>query len=231
MGKIKKLFIVWGSGILGFFMLYFITGGKIEGVNIGAGKVCAIIIIGMIYGTFKVLFPKVEKHLTKKPTAKKPTAKKIITKKPTVKKKPSKPEIYLPYTPEQKKVLLKTYVIATKQQRNSIISLFFSIISAKSPTKNDFEKIERCCDLFNVKIELALSKYSGWDGVVKDLNPLPKRLKEFLVIESMEYMFINDKFSPERMQQAAKIFEQIGISENKALEILAKHKANKDIFI
>jgi hypothetical protein len=56
-----KLAIVWGSGILGFLMLYMITGGKIEGVNIGAGKVGTVIIIGVIYGTYKVLSGYVKK--------------------------------------------------------------------------------------------------------------------------------------------------------------------------
>ena len=58
MGKIKKLALVWGAGILGFVMLYIITGGEINGVNIGAGKVGAVIVLGVLYGTFKVLITK-----------------------------------------------------------------------------------------------------------------------------------------------------------------------------
>ena len=58
MGKIKKLALVWGAGILGFVMLYVITGGEINGVNIGAGKVCAVLVLGVLYGTFKVLMAK-----------------------------------------------------------------------------------------------------------------------------------------------------------------------------
>jgi|TARA_B110000977_G_C10945593_1_gene442596 hypothetical protein len=50
-----KLAVVWGSGILGLFMLYLITGGVIDGVNIGAGKVFVVILCGVIYGTYKVL--------------------------------------------------------------------------------------------------------------------------------------------------------------------------------
>ena len=43
-----KLAVVWGSGILGLFMLYLITGGVIDGVNIGAGKVFVVILCGVI---------------------------------------------------------------------------------------------------------------------------------------------------------------------------------------
>jgi len=49
MEKIKKLALVWGAGVLGFIMLYIITGGEINGVNIGAGKVCAVIVLGLLY--------------------------------------------------------------------------------------------------------------------------------------------------------------------------------------
>ena len=58
MEKIKKLALVWGAGVLGFIMLYIITGGEINGVNIGAGKVCVVIVLGVLYGTFKVLMTK-----------------------------------------------------------------------------------------------------------------------------------------------------------------------------
>ena len=61
MEKSKKLAVVWGSGILGFMMLYFIKGGEIKGVDLGAGKVVAFIILLVIYGTFKVLFEKGDK--------------------------------------------------------------------------------------------------------------------------------------------------------------------------
>jgi hypothetical protein len=178
--------------------------------------------------------PIAPKPLTKKKPVKKVEKPVKKAKKPSTKKTPTEKSSntvsYFPYTPEQKKVLLNIYANASKQQRNSIIMFFFYIIYDISPADNDFAKIERCCDLFNVKLEVAVSKYSGFGGIVTDLNPLPKSIKEFLVIESMEYMFINDKFSPERMQHAAKVFDGIGISEDKALEILAKHKAIKDKF-
>ena len=58
MDKIKKLAAVWGAGILGFIMLYIFTGGEINGINIGAGKVGVGIILGVLYGTFKVSMTK-----------------------------------------------------------------------------------------------------------------------------------------------------------------------------
>jgi hypothetical protein len=58
MQKMKKLAAVWGAGVLGVFMLYITTGGEINGVNVGAGKVGAVIILGVLYGTFKVLISK-----------------------------------------------------------------------------------------------------------------------------------------------------------------------------
>jgi hypothetical protein len=58
MKKIKKLALVWGAGLLGIIMLYIITGGEINGVNIGAGKVFYVIVSGVLYGTYKVLMTK-----------------------------------------------------------------------------------------------------------------------------------------------------------------------------
>lgn len=58
MKKIKGLAAVWGAGILGFIMLYIIKGGDSTGIDIGGGKVTAFIILGVLYGTFKVIFSK-----------------------------------------------------------------------------------------------------------------------------------------------------------------------------
>ena len=58
MKKIKSLAGVWGAGVLGFIMLYIIKGGEINGIDIGAGKVGVFIILGVLYGTYKVIFSK-----------------------------------------------------------------------------------------------------------------------------------------------------------------------------
>jgi hypothetical protein len=39
-------------------MLYVIKGGDSTGIDIGGGKVTAFIILGVLYGTFKVIFSK-----------------------------------------------------------------------------------------------------------------------------------------------------------------------------
>jgi hypothetical protein len=175
--------------------------------------------------------------IKKVPAAKKaPTAKKTppIKKapaaktKPAIKKVPASRKIKLNpfknYNQTQKDILLKTYSSASKQQQISIIYLFASILKEEKPTKSDFEKLERELDLFNFKMDL-LSGYNGWDGIVKDLNPLPTSLKEFIFINSMEFMYVDGKLSQKRMNQAEKVFSRIGISSDKAMEILGKHKA------
>ena len=169
--------------------------------------------------------------IKKAPTAKtKPAIKKVPTAKtkPAIKKVPASRKIKLNsfknYNQIQKDLLLKTYSSASKQQQISIIYLFASILKEEKPTKSDFEKLERELDLFNFKMDL-LSGYNGWDGIVKDLNPLPASLKEFIFINSMEFMYVDGKISQKRMNQAEKVFSRIGISSDKAMEILGKHKA------
>ena len=179
--------------------------------------------------------------IKKVPAAKKaPTAKKTppIKKapaaktKPAIKKVPASRKIKLNsfknYNQKQKDILLKTYSSASKQQQNSIIYLFASILKEEKPTKSDFEKLERELDLFNFKTDL-LSGYNGWHEIVKDLNPLPTSLKEFIFINSMEFMYVDGKLSQKRMNQAEKVFSRIGISPDKAMEILGKHKAFRNI--
>ena len=148
--------------------------------------------------------------------------------KPAIKKVPASRKIKLNpfknYNQTQKDILLKTYSSASKQQQISIIYLFASILKEEKPTKSDFEKLERELDLFNFKMDL-LSGYNGWHEIVKDLNPLPTSLKEFIFINSMEFMYIDGKISQKRMNQAEKVFSRIGISSDKAMEILGKHKA------
>ena len=164
------------------------------------------------------------------PIKKAPAAKKAPTAKtkPAIKKVPASRKIKLNpfknYNQTQKDILLKTYSSASKQQQISIIYLFASILKEEKPTKSDFEKLERELDLFNFKMDL-LSGYTGWDGIVKDLNPLPTSLKEFIFINSMEFMYVDGKLSQKRMNQAEKVFSRIGISSDKAMEILGKHKA------
>ena len=163
------------------------------------------------------------------PIKKAPTAKI----KPAIKKVPASRKIKLNsfknYNQKQKDILLKTYSSASKQQQISIIYLFASILKEEKPTKSDFEKLERELDLFNFKTDL-LSGYNGWDEIVKDLNPLPTSLKEFIFINSMEFMYVDGKISQKRMNQAEKIFSRIGISPDKAMEILGKHKAFRNFF-
>jgi len=173
--------------------------------------------------------------IKKAPAAKKtPPIKKAPTAKikPAIKKVPASRKIKLNsfknYSQKQKDILLKTYSSASKQQQISIIYLFASILKEEKPTKSDFEKLERELDLFNFKTDL-LSGYNGWDEIVKDLNPLPTSLKEFIFINSMEFMYVDGKISQKRMNQAEKFFSRIGISPDKAMEILGKHKAFRNI--
>ena len=53
MKKIKYLAVVWGLGILGFIMLYYL-GGDVSVPNRRAGKIGVFIILGVLYGTYKI---------------------------------------------------------------------------------------------------------------------------------------------------------------------------------
>jgi hypothetical protein len=55
MKKIYQLAGVWGAGVLALIIFYFIKGGEITGIDIGAGKVFVFIVGGVLYGTYKVL--------------------------------------------------------------------------------------------------------------------------------------------------------------------------------
>jgi len=58
MNKLKKLALVWLAGLLGFLFLYFINIG--DNVSRHDGKVFVFIIIGLIYGSYKVITKKTD---------------------------------------------------------------------------------------------------------------------------------------------------------------------------
>ena len=133
------------------------------------------------------------------------------------------------YNQQQKNVLLKTYEPLSQKQRISVISLYFFIVNGDQPSGLDFQKIERELDLFNLSTD-CLSGYSGWDGIVEDLKPINKSLKEFIFISSLEFSYVNNRMSEQRMNQAEKRFSRLGITADKALELMAKARALKNDF-
>ena len=230
--------ISWISLTLAFvfsFIFYFSWEQKITTYIFGALTLITFLVwITKIYQVKNGLDSNMSNAKKTPPIKKAPAAKKAPTSKtkPAIKKVPASRKIKLNsfknYNQKQKDILLKTYSSASKQQKISIIYLFASILKEEKPTKSDFEKLERELDLFNFKTDL-LSGYNGWHEIVKDLNPLPTSLKEFIFINSMEFMYIDGKISQKRMNQAEKIFSRIGISPDKAMEILGKHKAFRNI--
>ncbi len=132
------------------------------------------------------------------------------------------------YTEAQKEILLNRFNTLSRKQRVSLVHLYFSIISVDKPTQSDFDKIERELDLFNLTLD-SLSGYTGWDIAANDLIPLPQALKEFIFLCAIEFLYVDGRINEKRGDRFDKIFNKLGISEEKGMEIMekARHLRNE----
>jgi hypothetical protein len=102
----------------------------------------------------------------------------------------------------------------------------FSICTTDNFNVNDDLKIEDFANRFDIiNIQETLTGYRGWDVMADNLKSLPNEVKEFLVIDTQPLLFVDGSINVKRLEKAMKVFNKIGISEERYKEIYKKAQA------
>ena len=117
------------------------------------------------------------------------------------------------------------YSSISKEHKELIFQFVFHICTADNMNEDDDRKIEEFANRFNINIEETLMKYKGWDIMADNLQSLPIKVKEFLVVDTQPALFNNGKISIKRIEQAMRVFNKIGITNARHKEIYQKAQA------
>mgnify|MGYP006178674985 CR=1 FL=1 len=127
---------------------------------------------------------------------------------------------------QNKNPLIEVYSNTNRDQKEFIIQFVFSICTTDNFNVNDDLKIEDFANRFDIiNIQETLTGYRGWDVMADNLKSLPNEVKEFLVIDTQPLLFVDGSINVKRLEKAMKVFNKIGISEERYKEIYKKAQA------